>query len=93
MNDIPKRNRVQRVAVWLYALFAAVLTTLVIFQVKPQIHPFSLAVVFGILFFAFLCAWRWLFFERIAELDRKIPISSKELRKRKKEFFDSLRDD
>jgi len=33
---------------------------------------------------------RWVFFQRRAELNKKIPVSSKELRKRKKEFFDSL---
>lgn len=43
-------------------------------------------------FFAdsFFPVWRWVFFERGPELDRKIPVSSKELRRRKKEFFDDL---
>jgi hypothetical protein len=32
----------------------------------------------------------WTIFYRPAELDKKIPISSKELRKRKKQFYDEL---
>jgi len=42
-------------------------------------------------FLAFYIAWHWVFVERPAELDRKIPISSQELRRRKKQFYDSLR--
>jgi hypothetical protein len=45
---------------------------------------------FFLLWILFSFVWRWVFFERSAELDKKIPVSSKELRKRKKEFFDSL---
>jgi hypothetical protein len=45
---------------------------------------------FFLLWFLFSFVWRWVFFERGPELDRKIPVSSKELRRRKKEFFDDL---
>jgi hypothetical protein len=40
--------------------------------------------------FAFYFVWNWFLYERPAELRKKLPTSSKELRKREKEFFDSL---
>jgi len=49
-----------------------------------------LLIVFFLLWFLFSFVWRWVFFERGPELDRKIPVSSKELRRRNKEFFDDL---
>jgi hypothetical protein len=42
------------------------------------------------LWIGFYFAGVWASTERRAELERKFPISSKELRRRKKEFFDWL---
>ena len=78
---------VQRVGAWLYALASAVLA-LVGFH--PKVRPLFLAVIFVVMLVLFRIAWGWIFFQRRAELDKKIPVSSKELRKRKKEFFDNL---
>ena len=78
---------VQRVATWLYALASAVLA-LVAFH--PNVRPIFLLVIFVAMWILFRIVWGWVFFQRRAELDKKIPVSSKELRKRKKEFFDSL---
>jgi hypothetical protein len=84
------KPRVQRVGAWLYALGSAVLTVVAIEPIYPAIRPRSLLIVFFLLWFLFSFVWRWVFFERGPELDRKIPVSSKELRRRKKEFFDDL---
>jgi len=84
------KPRVQRVGVWLYALGSAVLTVVAIEPIYPAIRPRSLLIVFFLLWFLFSFVWRWVFFERGPELHRKIPVSSKELRQRKKEFFDDL---
>ena len=78
---------VQRVATWLYALASAVFA-LVAFH--PNVRPIFLVVIFVAMWIPFRIFWGWVFFQRRAELDKKIPVRSKELRKRKKEFFDSL---
>jgi hypothetical protein len=78
---------VQRVATWLYALASAVLA-LVAFH--PKVRPIFLLVIFVAMWVLFRIVWGWVFFQRRAELNKKILVSSKELRKRKKEFFDSL---
>ena len=84
------KPRVQRVGVWLYALGSAVLTIVAFGGLYPDFQPRSLLIVFFVLSIIFSFVWRWVFFERGPELDRKIPVSSKELRRRKKEFFDDL---
>ena len=71
----------------MYALASAVLA-LVAFH--PNVRPLFLLVIFIAMWLLFRVVWGWVFFQRCAELDRKIPVSSKELRKRKKEYFDSL---
>ena len=78
---------VQRVGAWLYALASAVLA-MVAFH--PNVRPIFLVVIFIVMLVLFRIVWGWIFFQRRAELDKKIPVSSKELRKRKKEFFDNL---
>jgi hypothetical protein len=78
---------VQRLGSWLYALASAVLA-LVAFH--PNVRPIFLLVIFVPMWLLFRIVWGWIFFQRRAELDKKIPVTSRELRKRKKEFFDSL---
>jgi hypothetical protein len=78
---------VQRLGSWLYALASAVLA-LVAFH--PNVRPIFLLVIFVAMWLLFRIAWGWIFFQRRAELDKKILVTSRELRKRKKEFFDSL---
>ena len=57
----------------------------------------SRAIGFGILFLIFLglavafyVLWMWIFFEHPAEIAEELPISSQELRRKRKRFFDSL---
>jgi hypothetical protein len=78
---------VQRIGTWLYALASAVLA-LVAFH--PNVRPIFLLVMFVAMWLLFRIVWGWVFFQRRAELDKEIYVSSTELRKRKKEFFDSL---
>jgi hypothetical protein len=78
---------VQRLGSWLYALASAVLA-LVAFH--PNVRPIFLLVIFVAMWLLFRIVWGWIFFQRRAELDKKIPVTSRELRKRQKEFFDSL---
>jgi hypothetical protein len=85
-----KKNRVQRIGVWFYAVASALLLMIGVphFSTKMGLLPTTL--IFSGLFIGFYFAWRWVFFERLDELDKKFPVSSKELRRRKKEFYDSL---
>ena len=86
---MPGENKplVQRVGTWLYALASAVLA-LVAFH--PNVRPIFLLAIFIAMWLLFRVVWGWVFFQRRAELDKTIHARSKELRKRKKEFFDSL---
>ena len=86
-----QKSRVNRFGVWLYALSSAAITTVVVEQFLPGLHAAPLLIILVSLCIVFSFVWRWVFFERPEELDKKIPISSKELRRQKKEFFDSLR--
>ena len=81
---------VQRIGAWLYGLGSAVLTIVAFGGLYPAFRPRSLLIAFFVLWIFFSFVWRWVFFDRRAELNTKIPISSKELRRRKRDFFDSL---
>ena len=87
----PKRTRVQRIGIGLYALCAAVLVTIAMPKLPPSPYFRVILVLFSVVFFvASLFVWNWILFVRPTELNKKLPISSKELRRRKKEFYDSL---
>ena len=84
------KPRVQRIGAWLYALAFAVLTIVAFGGLYPHFRARALLVAFFALWILFSFVWRWVFFERGPELDKKIPLSSKELRRRKKAYFDDL---
>jgi hypothetical protein len=83
-----KRTVVQLVGICLIALPFPVFLTLAI-AVRHPSRALALVV-----FVASLCAsglvMEWLFFTRPEELKKKLPISSKELRRKTKDFYDSL---
>jgi hypothetical protein len=56
----------------------------------PNLNVFLLAFIFVGLLVGGYAAGYWVSFERPKELAKKIAINSKELRRRKKEFFDWL---
>jgi hypothetical protein len=49
-----------------------------------------LFLIFVILTSALYVVWKWIFFEHPDEIAKKLPISGKELRRKKKQFFDNL---
>jgi preprotein translocase subunit SecY len=59
-------------------------------QLSPTFGFAMLVLIFVVLAGAFYVLWMWLFFEHPAEIAKKLPISSSELRRKQKEFFDNL---
>jgi hypothetical protein len=79
-----------RAGLWVCALAPATLVTIAIEGFDPRLGP-------GIVLSVFLVSWvasyfvaDWIMFERSDELRKKYPISSKELRRKNKEFYDNL---
>lgn len=79
-----------RVGLWVCALGSATLVTGAMEGFTPHLRP-------GVVLSIFLLAWvasyfvgHWIMLERPAELRKKYPVSSKELRRRDKEFYDNL---
>jgi hypothetical protein len=72
------------------ATLYATLVTVMVRGLWRGLHITLTLLLFVGLWIAFYFAGVWASTERRAELDRKFPISSKELRKRKKEFYDWL---
>jgi hypothetical protein len=87
MTD-PKKPRVQRIAIFFYALSSAGLVTLSVVRLFSSLTIPVLIFVGS--FIASLFVWNWILFVRRTELNKKLPISSKELHSRTKEFYDSL---
>ena len=71
----------------LATMFAPTITA-IIHNLKPELHIALTFLTFVCLWIGFYFTGNWILVERPAELDRKFPISSKELRRRKKEFYD-----
>jgi len=84
----PRPTVVQRIGVALCALPCAVFITIV-FNLGAQLRPI-VAVIFLVSFCACYLVWYWIFFTRSEELKKKLPISSKELQRKTKEFYDGL---
>jgi len=60
-------------------------------QLGPTFGVFAmLFLIFVVLAGAFYVLVTWFFFEHPAEIAKKLPISSSELRRKQKEFFDNL---
>jgi DMSO reductase anchor subunit len=83
-----KRSFVQLVGICLIALPFPVFLTLV-FAVRHA-SRLLLLVVFVASLYASALVMEWIFFTRPAELKKKLPVNSKELRRKTKEFYDSL---
>jgi len=75
------------------AVLATTWGTLITFMVQehwPGLHILPILLIFSALWIGFYFAGIWAIIDRPAELNRKFPISSRELRRRKKEFYDWL---
>jgi hypothetical protein len=84
------RYRIRPFGSLMYAIGSAGLTTAAIWPLYPTFRPRAMLLIFVGFCVVFFFVWNWVFYERPAELDKKLPISSRELRRRKKEFYDSL---
>jgi hypothetical protein len=84
----PKRLLLHRIGIILLALLFAVPVT---FAFSRNSHPYP---ILPVVFVARLCAsilvLNWVFFTEPERLKKKLPISSKELHRREREFFDKL---
>jgi hypothetical protein len=91
---VPKKNGpstpLYRIGIWVCALAPATLVTVAVQSFQFNLSPrATLAIILGS-WIASSFAMNWAMFERATELKTKYPISSKELRRRTKEFYDSL---
>jgi preprotein translocase subunit SecY len=59
-------------------------------QLSPTFGFAVVFLIFVVLTVTFYVLWMWVFFEHPAEIAKKLPISSIELRRKKKKFFDTL---
>jgi hypothetical protein len=88
------QSKMQRTGTALLTMLFAAGITLVIGKLLQR--PFSLIFGFALFLFflglwlIFYALWYWFFFEHPAENAKKLPISSKELRRRTKAFYDNL---
>jgi hypothetical protein len=57
---------------------------------SPSFALCALFPIFVVLTSALYVVWMWVFFEHPAKIAKKLPISGKELRRKKKQFFDNL---
>jgi hypothetical protein len=85
-----KRRMLFRVGVGICSLAPAMFVTLLIGRLSSPLKGGALFLIFVGAYLASYSVWNWVFFERPAELNKKMPISSKELRRRTKEFYDNL---
>jgi hypothetical protein len=88
----PKQPRrlLFRIGIWIISLQSAALLLLVVLGLNSTLRPGALFLIFSGAYVASYFVWDWIFFERAAELRKKIPISGNELRKTTKEFYDNL---
>jgi len=91
-NENAPPTLLQRIGLWVCALAPAVLVTFVISGFNPILR--SSGVMLFIIFAASNAGcyliWNWVFFVRPAELKKRLPITGEELRRKRKEFYDSL---
>jgi hypothetical protein len=79
-----------RAGLWVCALVPATLVTIAIEGFNSHLKPVAVLSVFLASWVASYFVGDWITFQRPAELGKRFPTSSKELRRRTKEFYDSL---
>jgi hypothetical protein len=84
-----KKNIGRACEVSLATIYATLIAE-TIYDICPGMHVWLVWLIFICLFMGLYCAGFWALVDRPAELDRKFPTSSKELRRRKKELYDWL---
>jgi len=84
------RSLVLRVGAAMQAMLYAVVVTLIVWRFNPTLGFGALFLIVAVFSVAFYFLWIWVFVERPAELAKKLPLSGKELRRKRQEFYDSL---
>jgi hypothetical protein len=84
------RGPVLRVGAAIQAMLYAGAVTLIVWRFSSTLRSGALFLVFAGFSVAFYFLWIWFFVVHPAELAKKLPISGKELRKKRQEFFDRL---
>ena len=79
-----------KVGLWVASVGATGLITLAVQGILPKMSLPIAGLLFGSVSIAIYFVWRWVSFERPVELSKKFPITSKELRREKKHFYDSF---
>ncbi len=87
------RRSVLRIGTAMQAILYAVLVTGIVWRFNPTLPYGALVLIFVGFCIALYFLWIWVFVERPAELAKKLPISSKELRRKRQEFYDNLPND
>jgi hypothetical protein len=83
-----KKNIGRALGILLATIYAGLITAAV--HTWTGLHTAPTLLVFAGLWIGFYFAGIWAATDRPAELDKRFPISSKELRRRKKTFYDWL---
>jgi hypothetical protein len=86
---IGKKNIGRSTGVTVATVYATLITG-TIYGFWHSLHTASVLLIFIVLWIGIYFAGVWVAVDRPAELDRKFPISGRELRKRKKAFYDWL---
>ena len=89
-NKIGRQRSLYIVGLWICALAPATLVTITVQSFKSDLRSGAVILVFVVSWVGSSFAGHWAMFERTAELRKKYPTSSKELRRKTKEFYDSL---
>jgi hypothetical protein len=89
-NKTSGQRLLYRVGLWICALVPAALVTAAIQGSNADLRSGVTLAIFTLSWIASYFVAHWAMFERSAELRRKYPVSSKELRRRQKEFYDNL---
>ena len=84
-----KKNTARWFGFFLAVMYGSLITNTV-YKFLPGIHIAFIVLVFLGLGVGFYFLGIWILVERPAEINEKYPVSRKELRRQKKEFYESL---
>lgn len=92
VNENAPPTLLQRIGIGVCALPPAALVTFMILGFDPTLRTSGaiLFVIFATSYTVCYLVWNWAFFVRRVELTKKLPITGEELRRKRKEFYDSL---
>jgi hypothetical protein len=86
-----RQNSVVRIGAAIQTTVLAVGATAVVGKFNPTLGYGALFLIFGGLCLAFYSLLTWLFIQHPADLKKKLPITGKELRRKREAFYRNLR--